>query len=77
MPFALLQALELNDDSKPEQLIAFLDDICSLRYSVPFAGLLRLYLSTYVRWLQEAEFAERQRASYNPVAVQRSSSNDS
>lgn len=26
------QALELNDDSKPEQLIVFLDEICRLRY---------------------------------------------
>lgn len=29
----MTQALELNDDGKPEQLIAFLDDICSLRYA--------------------------------------------
>ena len=25
------QALELNDDSKPEQLISFLDNVCKLR----------------------------------------------
>eukprot|EP00752_Nemacystus_decipiens_P017125 g15340.t1 len=56
----LRQALDLNDDSKPEQLIAFLDDICSLRW-MPLEGLsqseqLAVFLNLYHVMLLHAFF---------------------
>eukprot|EP00903_Cladosiphon_okamuranus_P011548 g10871.t1 len=56
----LRQALDLNDDSKPEQLITFLDDICNLRW-MPLEGLsqseqLALFLNLYHVMLLHAFF---------------------
>ncbi|CAM9249016.1 unnamed protein product, partial [Hapterophycus canaliculatus] len=53
-------ALELNDDSKPEQLITFLDDICRLRW-MPLEGLshneqLSVFLNLYHVMLLHAFF---------------------
>ncbi|CAM9243562.1 unnamed protein product, partial [Ectocarpus sp. 6 AP-2014] len=56
----LRQALDLNDDSKTEQLIKFLDDICRLRW-MPLEGLshseqLAVFLNLYHVMLLHAFF---------------------